>query len=336
MTYDVVVLGNGILGSMATYLLSEKYERVLNISVPHGFQNSFYSSHSDESRIVHFCDRDEYWNDMAMESDIFNKKLSIDAEHKFYKSVNIYQSPNAWDKLGIQVKGLMTLDNKIHRGAVINPLLYIDVITSKAKKNGAIFIEGIPSVAYNKKSSRFYVKSKTNDFICDKILDARGASACVEDNTIGKVVRKSLYFFEYNSGCDDFCFITPVIHQKFSECYGVYKYNKDTKVGQLKIGFTDIEPTYLESQLSIKEWFTRAGLKQGLHDDAIEFIKMTFGDIQDIAVKPCMFTLTSSGHPKIVKDHNLIRVAGCNGKAAKCAYSIIKSTLINEGILSGN
>ncbi|MDO6582193.1 hypothetical protein Q4491_12670 [Photobacterium sp. 2_MG-2023] len=331
MIYDIIVLGNGILGSMATYLLSEKYGNILNISTPYAFRNEIYSSHFDESRIVHFDDQDPYWNDMAKESDKFNKEISVNLDSPFYRDVDFYQSTHAWQKLHAQAESTESIDGAPRNGAILNPMLYINTLKSMAVENGVKFIENIANIEYSKMFSHYYVQSKMRTFVCKRIIDTRGAYICLDDLSIGKVAGKSLYFFEHDAGVKDFCFLVPISHEKFTECYGVYQYDKVRCVGQLKIGFSEIQPECLDSKSSIIDWFRNSSSREYQHADAIYFIKEKFSNIQNIAIKPCMFTLTQSGYPKIVRDKNLIRIAGCNGKAAKCAYSMIRSILTDEG-----
>lgn len=333
--FDCLILGNGILGASLAYYLSKQDLSVCVIGASYGFQQHYFSSHQDISRMYRQYDDSLFWSNHAAKSYSEIKALENIAQRKILMEMPVYyRALNMGDITDTQAgrpvsvgKGLTSTwiesEHRDVRGGVINPLALIESLNSVSRSAGVRFLEGsaIPVGHSIAQSGNLYkVIYDGAEIEASLILDARGVYNVLPSDPVD-VVGKVFYFANIDKSIEPHCFIEQLDHPDYSDAYGFSNVSAEPdQAGVLKLGLSEKSPHVLANEKAVGQWFTQG---YQMYSQAQQFLQDRYG-VSIVGTRPCSFSISNDGQLQVNKDGNLVRFSACNGKGAKSFLSVAK------------
>lgn len=318
--YDFVVVGNGLLGSACSYLLSRKGYSVALSSNGYG-NNDIYSSHQDTSRLYRQYDTDCYWSALAIRNYQMLHQIPGGRQADFFRPVDVRYYGS----------GDVIVDPL---GGIINPVALISILNAQSKD--VTLIDAIKGYCVGRP-----IKVETFSGItyrCNRLVDVRGGfDPFVFLEPYLQIWGKVLVLCkQIRSEIDAGTYVvidskTP--SEEFSDFYSFLNVDKDRDLVFSKFGGTERQPVLLPTNEKLVCWF-RSDYRYSASTIALlNYAKRTFSPSLELYdVRPCVFTKTVDNRPLVRRTDETMKIIGCNGMAAKCSLALAEQCLEGWGV----
>lgn len=344
MQYDYCVVGNGLLGAAVALELAQPDRKVCMVDADYGDEQTYFSSHEDDSRLIRMFHGDSYWERLAVRN---MEKLSglmhatripiFSALPVFYR-FGSEQNPCS-ELLCVRTNfaiaaGKDEFQYEDRLGGIVNPKWYVAAMNQLAARKGAVILQA--SVRrIERKHGRFHVALNEGEVVATRVVDARGIysermrydSLCAR----GKI----LMFTATHKKDGMYGFLDADIGSGvFRDVFGLCNHRADASAVISKFGFSEHKPVDLPSFDSIAHWFRNDYLDYPYIGEAKKWIA-DFHGRRDIVmrIRPWGYTITLDGRPYINEEDGLLTIAGCNSMTAKCCQALAEEALQVEGFV---
>lgn len=329
------MVGNGLLGAAAADHLAASGRSVCVVGAAYG-EGRLFSSHEDESRIVRLHHDDPFWEELAVANQVLMADLIRATGVAFFRRTPVYyrrprrRGPHVRPigigaALAARARGFDWEDTS---GGILDPRAYVQALDQRARTAGTTFVSAAVTEV-TASDDGYRVRWNEGEVTSRQVVDARGmygAGASGDVAVVGKV------FVYVTSDMEEvpspFCFIDWTGTPAFSNVYGCVGYQVSAGQVTSKFGFTDRDPQRLESPEAIASWFEKGYLTHPRLQEALDCVS-AFGlrDGRVVHFRPCAFSVTVDGRPRLRREGGRIVITGCNGAAAKCCQVIAAQAL---------
>lgn len=344
MQYDYCVVGNGLLGAAVALELAHPHRKVCVVDADYGDEQTYFSSHEDDSRLIRMFHGDPYWERLAVRNmEKLNELMHATSIPIFSVLPVLYRFGSKLipcsEVIGARTNfaiaaGRNEFQYEDRLGGIVNPKWYVTAMNKQATRKGAVILH-TPVRRIERKSGRFHVALMEDEIVAARVVDARGIysermryeSVCAR----GKILiftatqkEGSMYgFVDADNGSD-----------AFRDVFGLCNHKADASAVISKFGFSEHKPVDLPSFDSIVRWFRKDYLDYPYIGEAKRWIADFHGK-RDIAMRarPWGYTETPNGRPFIAEEDGLLTIAGCNSMTAKCCQALAEEVLCIEGFL---
>jgi glycine/D-amino acid oxidase-like deaminating enzyme len=341
MSYDFCVIGNGPVGAAITLELSRWTPNVCVIGAGYGEQGR-YSSHEDDSRLTRGYHDDPYWEALAVQNREHLTELERETGLEIVKDCPVYYRPTPARASACllpaefrSARGDRCYTARDACGGFFDPRLYVQALNARSRRAGATIRRGVVS-KHRRVSGRHRVESSAGAIDCDRLIDARGLYDLAPSDEVWRVGKVVVFVESSASGPGTHAFIDAAPgSDEFSDVYAIIDYPSGSGGRVSKFGFTERDPVTLDSERSVTAWY-EGGFRDYPFSGAIADYLAAYGGTKPARTwaKPCAFTRTRDGRPRMSDVDGVLKVRGCNGSAAKCCQALAKTFLLEAGVAS--
>jgi len=341
VSFDCVVLGNGLVGGAAALELASRGARVCLVGAGFGQEQTF-SSHEDDSRLSRIYHHDAYWEELTLANLPLLDDLMQSSGLPIWRSEQVlydWQSRRQSDWLVTMPVPKRVGDCRFREqdahGGIIDPKLYVEALNQGARGAGAEVRRAVVRHVHDA-SDEWHVETSDGPVRARALVDARGLhSGQVERGRLGIVGK--VFFFTESPACgdDSFCFIAETPDSaEFVDVYGFVGYSERNGRRVSKFGFSERAPLRLKERAEVSHWFAQGYELYPNSTAALKWLRaFEDGAHQILRMKPCAFTTTPDRRPRVEIERRRLSIAGCNGAAAKCCQALVARALERAELL---